>query len=234
MANINFFANGLCLICHLAKNELAEFLQYHTSSEESWSRQNATLQSELESILAKYPKEEHADIVEYHAWDLHQNQFKFPNIHRESVLITIYNFLESELNKLCGVISDSIDNPIHLKDLQGKGIERALLFLTKVAGFDCSSMGKELPYVKNVNLLRNQIVHNGGILPTDGSHKLNLFVESNQNLSGQPGSAVRLSSEFVSEFIENLNGFLGKLEKEVQCFMARVNAQPGSQEGLRE
>lgn len=224
LAKVDFFENGLCLSCHLAKDELADLLLFHTLSENAWEKKDAVLQRELEEILAKYPEADHDDIIDSHSWELHLNQMKFPGIHRESILITIYNYLESELNDICRIISDSIDSPLKLKDLHGKGIERAQVYLSKVAGFDFSAFSPELPYLKKVNLLRNQVVHNGGRLPEGANQELNVFVQTNTNLIGSPGDMVRLRSEFVEEFIKNLEGFFEKLEVEVKLFMNRVNA----------
>lgn len=216
---VDFFANGLLFHCDMAERELQEYLQFHSETESAWSEKNNELQSNINGILKKYPEEHHQDIVESRAWELHQNQYKFPKMHRESLIITIYNFLESELNQLCEIIAESIDSKIRLKNLHGKGINRALLYLSKVAEFEMSKMGSEISYIKKVNLLRNQIVHSGGVLPEDTDHKLNIFVTQNLNLSGQPGQSVSLSSEFIGEFIEGLIVFFSKLDEEIKVFM---------------
>lgn len=156
MAKVDFFENGLCISCHLAKSELAELLHFHNQSEKAWKNENAALQRQIDEVLAKYPKEVHGDIVESHGWELYLNQNKFPNIHRESILITIYNFFEAELNNICYIISDSIESKLKLKHLQGKGRERALLYLTKVADFDFSTFSTELSYLKNK--MRGQVL----------------------------------------------------------------------------
>ena len=221
---VDFFANGLCFHCHMAERELQEYLQFHEETETSWAKKDEQLQSNLDEILKKYPEEHHDDIIDSHFWELHQNQYKFPNIHRESLVISIYNFVESELNRLCTIIAESIDIKVKLKDLYGKGINRTLLYLSKVAEFDMSKMGGEFPYIKKVNLLRNTIVHNGGILPDKADHDLNKFVSQNKHLSGKPGHSVFLSPGFIGELIGKLIDFLKKLDKEIQVFMKKANA----------
>ncbi len=218
---IDFFQNGLCYHCHIAQSELHEFNQFHDETESMWLKKDNKIQDSLSKILNKYTEEHHQEIIENHSWELHLNQSKYPNIHRESLIITIYNFLESRLNQLCLIISESVNSKINLNDLQGKGIERAFLYLSKIADFDLSKMGCEMPYIKNVNVLRNQIVHNGGLLPKDVEHKLNKFVLKNSTLSGKPGNNVSLSYEFISEFIKLLIEFFDKLDKEIQKFINR-------------
>ena len=219
---VDFFENGLCFHCHMAQNELQEYLLFHSETVLAWGEKNNKLQNNLNKILKKYPEEHHQDIIGSHLWELDQTQDKFPNTHRESLIITIYNFLESELNQLCGIIAESIDSKIRLKDLHGKGINRALLYLSKVAEFEMSKMGGELSYIKKVSLLRNQIVHNGGVLPEKADHELNIFVTQNINLSGQPEDSVSLSSEFIGELIEKLICFFSKLDEEIKVFMIKT------------
>lgn len=223
-SKVDFFANGLCVHCHVVETELLEYLQFHEESELWWKNRDEQLQEKIDNIIENYPKEHRDEIIESHSWELHQNQDKFPNIHRESLVITIYNFVESELNLLCEIISESINIKVKLKDLYGKGIERALSYLLKVAEFDMQNMGGELSYIRKVNKLRNTIVHRGGILPENNDHVLNQFVLQNHNLSGQPGENVSLNSEFIGELIDKLLIFFNKLDSEVQEFIKRVDA----------
>lgn len=218
-SNVDFFENGLCGYCNTAKNELIDIIEFHTETESSWAKRDSELQSALGDLLKEHPDEQHEDIIEAHAWDIHLNQNKYPSIHRESLLITIYNFLEAQLNELCEIISESIENKVKLEDLSDKGIHRALQYLTKVGGFDLSKMGGELSYIKTVNKLRNQVVHNGGCLPVDPSHKLNKFVAKTSALSGSPGDHVSLNPNFIGEFIDVLTKFFEKLDHEVQSFI---------------
>lgn len=220
----DFFANGLCFHCRMAKTELHEFKQFHSETEALWIKKDKELQKKINGILKEYSEEHHQDIIEGHSWNLHQNQYKYPNIHRESIIIAIYIFLEAQLNQLCDIISESINIKIKRKDLDGKGIEKAFLYLSKVADFDLSKMGREMPYIKNVNALRNHIVHSGGSLPETADHKLNKFVSQNSNLSGSPGGCVSLNSDFIKEFIELLIDFFEKLDEEVQAFISRAIA----------
>ncbi|WP_199170171.1 hypothetical protein [Hydrogenovibrio sp. SC-1] len=128
---VDFFGNGLCIHCHLAKNELRDLAGFNQLSEASWKEKDDSLQEELSELLKKYPEKNHEDIVDSYSWDLHLNQYKYPSLHRESLVITVFNFLEHQLNSLCHIFYESIDSDIKLKDIHGQGVERALLFLKK-------------------------------------------------------------------------------------------------------
>ena len=223
---VDFFENGLCFYCRLAKNELLTYSDFHSETELSWKQQDELLQKELESILEKYPEADHQDIVESHGWDLHLNQYKYPDIHRTSLVIAIYVFLEDQLNGLCETLGESLDTRLRLADLGGQGIERALLFLSKIALFDLAII-PSLSFVRHVNKLRNKIVHAGGILPCDPADKLNVFVKDTPGLRGEPRGRVHIDSDFIAHLTGRLISFFDELDEQVQLFMTR--AQQGAQ-----
>ncbi|SFH69231.1 hypothetical protein SAMN05444507_102226 [Pseudomonas syringae] len=213
---VDFFENGLCIHCHLARNELIEFLTFNEQTEESWRARDSNLQKELGEILDRYPESNHKDIIDSYAWDLHLNQSKYPDLHRESLLITIFNFLEHQLNHLCKILYDSIESNLKLNEIYGQGVERALLFLTKIAKIDLSSFGSELPEIKGVNLVRNAIVHNGGLLPEDENSKINRFIAGSDCLSGVESGYINIQTDFIASFISILIAFFDKLDVEIQ------------------
>ncbi|BBA31996.1 uncharacterized protein sS8_0026 [Methylocaldum marinum] len=222
---VDFFENGLCFYCHLAKNELLTYSNFHSRAEASWKQQDELLQEELASILEKYPEPDQQDIVDSYGWDLHLNQYKYPDIHRTALVIAIYIFLEDQLNGLCETLCESLDTRLRLSDLNGQGIERALLFLSKIALFDLGCV-PSLSFIRDVNRLRNKMVHAGGVLADDPNDKLNVFVQSTNGLRGEPGGRVHIGSEFINNLIDRLVRFFDELDGQVQEFIAR--AQQGT------
>ncbi|MGM0825105.1 MAG: hypothetical protein ACQEUY_10320 [Pseudomonadota bacterium] len=221
---VDFFGNGLCTHCHLAQRELEEFRVFNEASELAWGDRDKQLQEHLSSILAKYPESSHGEIVESYGWELHVNQVKYPSIHRQSIILTIFSFIENELNTLCYILSESVNSSVLLKDLSGQGVERALLFLRKIAAFDLSALGSEVAFIRGVNSVRNQIVHNGSALPQDAKHKVNVFVGSQQHLAGEPRRSLLVREEFVPEMIVTLIGFFEKLDNQVQAHIQAYNS----------
>ena len=221
---VDYFENGLILLGYAAKSQLYDFSRFHAETEKAWENKDNETQDKLDKELQENHEFQHPDIVDSYAWDLHQNQYKFPNMHRESLVITIFNFLEAKLNELCDIISQSIESKVRLKDLKGQGITRAFSYLTKVAEFDFTTMAKEKIYIDKVNLLRNIIVHNAGYLHDKTEKSLNTFVSKNEYLSGSPNSSVTLSNGFIHEYINILIDFFDKLDKEIQVFKDKQNA----------
>jgi len=224
LESVDFFGNGLCTHCHLARRELEEFRVFNEASESAWGDRDKQLQEHLDSVLVKYPQSSHNEIVESYGWDLHVNQVKYPSIHRQSILLTIFSFLEHELNSLCYILSESVSSEVSLKDLKGQGVERAFLYLRKIAGFELHKTSSELAYIRGLNSVRNQIVHNGGALPQDAKHKANVFVGSNPYLGGEPGCSLRVREDFVPSMIETLMVFFEQLEVQVQDHIQAFNS----------
>lgn len=220
---IDFFESGLCFHCHLAKNELKEYFDFHSETEGYWEKKDDELQKKLKDILSKYPEKYHRDVVESYSWDLHLNQFRYPDIHRESLILAIYSCFENQLNRLCDILSESIENNVSLRDLKGQGIERAFLYLRKIAGLNLSDMDKELFYIRNVNKIRNIIVHNGAILPEDSHSKIFKFISDNLHLYGEAGMRIAIRSEFINEFLDKLIQFYEILGKEVGKYIQKFD-----------
>src|SRR5439155_12279325 len=92
-------------------------------------------------VVEECPEEGYSHPVEAHrglngmTWDL-KGIFEdyFPNLHRRSALITLYSFLEHQMDELCALFIQDGSPKVALRDMRGKGIERATLFLEKVAG----------------------------------------------------------------------------------------------------
>lgn len=226
--SIDFFQNGLCFYCDLAKNELIAYAEFHSETELLWKQKDELLQKEIDSILKKYPTADHDDIVESYGWNLHLNQIKYPDIHRTALVIAIYVFLEDQLNGLCETLGEAVNTKLRLTDLAGQGIERAFLFLSKVGSFDLGAV-PSLSFVKNVSKLRNRMVHAGGILSQDSNDRLNAFVWDTHGLSGEPGRRVQIDADFIHELTNGLVTFFDELDGQVQHFISLASARTGAQ-----
>ncbi len=221
--DVDFFGNGLCTHCNSVINDLCDFIAYNSKIENFWELRDEQLQNNIDKELENFPKEVHHEVVEGYALELNENQFMFPSIHRESLIITIFNFVEHQLNLLCNIINDSLETKIRLKDLQGKGFERAILYLKKIAHFDFSVMNSEYSYLKSVNQLRNIIVHNGNVLPEESQHKIFEFIKSNSNICGNVNQTTKIMSEFIDELIQKMINFFEKIDQQVQSLIQKKN-----------
>jgi hypothetical protein len=218
----DLFENGLCFYCDLAIRELREYGDFHSRTEKLWKGEDLSLQEDIDNILHAHPEIDEQDVIDSYSWDLHLNQTKYPDIHRRALVISLYVFLEDQLNGLCSVLGKSIQSPIALDDIAGQGIERACRYMSKVALFDLGVVSR-LSFVREVNRLRNRLVHAGGILPIESNDKLNKFVAQSNYLVGNPGWSVGILPEFIDHCIDELCSFFEELDSQVTAFIKRLS-----------
>ncbi len=215
------FSFSLLSSVHSVVNDLNGYLEFSAAVEQLFEERDSALQRNITEVTEQIPEHEHDEFVDNYAWDLHQNQVLFPSMHRESMFITLYNFLEHNINAICNEIGKELRSAVQLKDIHGKGLERAFLFLKLVPGFEFKNINDEMSFIKNANRLRNVVVHNGGVLPSNEKEKVNLFVQSQASLSGLPGSPIQFDQSFTPLFVEKLQVLFGEIGNEMQRYMAK-------------
>jgi len=145
-------------------------------------------------------------------WDL-DTLFKehFPNLHRKSAFLSIYGECEHLLNKLCIIIMKERNLGILLADMNGTGVDRARLYLTKVAKLIIND--NELwQIIKNLQFLRNQIAHNSGLVTECNNKKYNNIKNSIPYIRGEKeilidkGFLDYVLQKFITYFKEIQNG----------------------------
>ncbi len=122
-------------------------------------------------VLDEIPEMNTARIVDVHqgldseSWDL-DGIFKeyFPTLQRRSAFLSLYGFLEHELDKLCMLYKKSQNQNVDFRDLKDLGIERSVKYLMIVAGLPIEKGCNKWGSVKSIQKIRNLIVHNDGKL----------------------------------------------------------------------
>ena len=197
--------------CHFMKSKLLDVLSYYKSAEQSWAQHHSNIEDALAEALRQHPNVDQQDLIESAGLDSHICQNVFLPIHRESTLVTVYSLVEASLDNFCKLLSTQFNSSVKLEDLTDKGVYRALRFLEKVARVDLTKMGGERSHLKNLNRLRNRIVHAGSVLSGEPNDKLNKFISADAHLSGDPGERLILGAGFIHESINRLTSFFDKL-----------------------
>lgn len=103
--------------------------------------------------------------LESMTWDLKDIHYvHFPNLQRKSAFLTMYTFLECELEKLARKFKRELSLAGDLEDIEGKGIYRSLMYLRLIANLPIEKGDKQWSKISQLNKLRNLIVHNDGRL----------------------------------------------------------------------
>lgn len=99
------------------------------------------------------------------SWDLKEIfEAYFPSLQRSSAFLTVWGFLEHELDKLCLQYQSEKGFGLTLSDLSDKGIDRSTSYLEKVAGLEGLKSSKEWDEIKTVQRIRNVVAHDNGRL----------------------------------------------------------------------
>lgn len=204
-----------------ASREIELFKSYVDGIEEQLVAQAAKLHDEKNIIDNTY------DIVHGKAikvvdgmsdqeWDLSMIFDKyFPNIQRSSAFISIYSFLEDVLNNLCLRLYEARALSLQLMDLHGKGIDRARLYLVKVASIDFCSLEGIWEEIKNIQKLRNVIVHRKGKIE-QGKNSLRKYVSDSSHFELDKDDFISLKKTFLPYFLNQVADFYGLLYKKLK------------------
>lgn len=99
-------------------------------------------------------------------WDIRRvfNEY-FPNLQRKSALLTLCNYFENELNKLCLLYESEKSLENKFTDFKkDKGIDRSTNYLKSEAKLNVYKDIKIWNEIKKIQIIRNLIVHTDGKL----------------------------------------------------------------------
>lgn len=98
-------------------------------------------------------------------WREHRWLFEetLPRTLRYSCIVSLVIALETTLNDACKELQKRRDHGLSVKDLRGRGLDRALLYFTKVIGLDTDAY-QFTSKVHDLKILRNCIVHTSGYM----------------------------------------------------------------------
>lgn len=175
-------------------------------------------------ILEENPEYGYAKIISIYSgldnetWDIDGIFLEhFPTLQRSSALITLFSFLEHELDKLCLLFQKTKSLRLELKDINGKGIERSTNYLEKVAGIKTLKNSIEWEKINDTRKIRNIFVHNNGklfdIKGNISSEKFKL-VEKAKFLSGE--SEINIKEGFLEDTLETFDSYFKLIDKSIQ------------------
>lgn len=130
--------------------------------------------------------------------------------YRKSTLISIYSFLECTMMDLCDLVQLSYYSPLGVKDLRGKGINQARLYLEKVAKINFEELNAEWAELVTLNRIRNYIVHADGVEDVV-SNDLSKVANRTQGLSIKQYGRLQVDHTYIDSSITTVENFLDKL-----------------------
>lgn len=143
----------------------------------------------------------------------------FPNLQRGSAAVTLFAFLENELNNLCHLLHKIDGTKVSLKDLYGDGVERASNYLELVAGVDPQKNTPSWQEIKGIQLFRNSWVHAVGRLPkkTPGEKtKLAQYIEKTPLLE-LAGRDIKIKQGYIGHMLGTFDEYFQMLHQGVKA-----------------
>lgn len=187
--------------------DLSNFRQYYKEVETKFHDDKNAIKGKQDSTLS-------IDWDEFN--DLHNDYYTIElhhvDIHRKSCLVTLYSYLESFLNYLCECLYKLNDYSVKHTDLEGKGITRARLYLDKIVGVDFNKINSEWASIKNLNLIRNSIVHNSG---KSDREKIDRIIKNEPDLSLDMFNEIRIKDSYINEAINQIEVFITLIHEQV-------------------
>lgn len=137
-------------------------------------------------------------------WELEQ---VFPEIQRNSNVISVYSVLENNLNHLCSLYSKVIESEIELSDFGEQDIiKRAQIYLTKVAKANFPAEHCSWKEIQKIQQIRNKLVHAQGIIPS-GNSPLIAYISNRPYLALNDRKKVIIQKGFVEHCTEVFGNF---------------------------
>ncbi|MEW8442023.1 MAG: hypothetical protein AB2689_28080 [Candidatus Thiodiazotropha taylori] len=177
-----------------------------------------------EVVLEEIQEEGYVRAVEYfrglddETWDLDGifGEY-FPSLQRRSALVTLFSFFENELNRLCNLYQSHKAIKVSFKDLNGQGIDRAVLYLDKAVDLNVQKQSAEWAEIKNIQKVRNLIIHlDGNLISIDGKPKKDEqnYVKQHQNLNGE--KEIVILDGYLQHVLNTIHKYFKMLSVEIE------------------
>ena len=141
-------------------------------------------------------------------------EYFFPNLQRRGALITLYSFLEHELDELCQLFIRVENITVSLNDIRGTGIDRSILFLTKIIRLPIDKSTINWQEIKSIRNVRNLIVHNEAKLKHRSGNSVGdiiKYVTGSPFLSGE--DEISILDGYLSHVIEAFDRQFQQVDK---------------------
>ncbi len=158
----------------------------------------------------------------------------FPSLQRRSALLTICSYFEHELDELCLLYQSEKNFRLNLSDLNGKGVNRSTSYLEKVAGLNVYKTSQEWAHIKNIQTIRNVIVHRDGRLRDHQGNPnkvvMDYINQMDSLLSGSLFGEITLKEGFLSHVVSTYNNYFKLIDGSIKETETKYNKQlnPGT------
>jgi hypothetical protein len=191
-------------------------------------------EKEREFRVEEFAEGEESYLVEIHqgldsqTWPL-ETIFReyFPSLQRRSAFLTVWSYFEHELDKLCSLYKAEKGFRLASSDLNGRGIDRSISYLEKVAGLKLRESSQEWIRIKKMQNVRNVIVHQDGRLHNRENDQVKAVIEymkETEHLSGH--DEIELKEGFLSSVVETLGSYFRLINEAINANEENLRREP--------
>lgn len=140
----------------------------------------------------------------------------FPNLQRSSAFLTLYAFLEHELERLCIKLKSRYQLKANTNDISGNGITRSMTYMQKIALLNINETEATWAKLKVINKVRNLLVHsNGQLKDHDGTEKKDkkALNQLRPHISGE--DEIMIASSFLLYVLDVFDGYFQYLDRAI-------------------
>ncbi len=153
------------------------------------------------------------------SWDL-ENIFGeyFPSLQRRSAFLTVWSYLEHQLDQLCLFYQSEKKFGLSFIDLSGRGIDRSAGYLEKVAGLKGLKASEEWDVLKTLQRIRNVIAHDDGKLRDHQGKPKNGIIADMKKIGFLTGDEEIIVAEgFLSQVIHTCDNYFKAIERAIHA-----------------
>ena len=126
-------------------------------------------------------------------------RYRYPQLFRDSTFMSLYSTIEAKLNNLCYLNEILFQSKVSYKDMNGKGIVRARLYLEKIIEVKFDNDNPEWETLKMYMTIRNCKIHNEGKVDDNTKNKIRDKIDG---LDFSADNYIYFNDNYLSSFIE--------------------------------
>ncbi|MBC8460284.1 MAG: hypothetical protein H8D67_20050 [Deltaproteobacteria bacterium] len=191
-------------------------------------KEKEKIEDRFERDTKNMSEEEKERYSEWAAEDYAVVRDLFSMISLNSFIIILYSNIESGLNRLCNVMFsdqsrlDEVQgkDPVKIRyvDMDGKGINRAKLYLEKVFNVNLHAGDQQWAEIDALKKIRNIIVHDDGWASNEMAKNSNIktcrkngFLEIEEKRDGTLGKLI-VKPEYLTWILKHVRDFFSKID----------------------
>jgi hypothetical protein len=207
---------------YLPKKVVLNWYQYDASfSVELMSSFADGIEKQAAESIANYrviqnTSEEHQGL-DRESWNLEDIFVEyFPSLQRRSAFLTVWSFLEHQLDQLCLLYQSERNFGLSFMDVSGQGIDRSTIYLEKVARLQGLKAGAEWNVLKTLQRIRNLFVHGDGkLLDHQGNPRKEIIADMKKVGFLTGDREIVIADGFLSYVVGACNRYFKLIEKAV-------------------